>query len=941
MRKKKTTLLILASLLTCCSLGSFTSCHNNNDQDTTKKDEDKVLDIRVTNLTDLSKEWKVGEPDREISLSIKSATSSLMSVDKLLSENRLTVTSSNSSVISVNKLTLKALKAGASTITVKADTEEVKFNLDVIEETKTEEAESKALSDVINTDATNTKYFKTEGVISAWSSGSDGGTYGNFYVSTDWTSDASNILVYGATAKSTDEVITKNNGKYTYKNPKDWNTNEVTKGLQIGDKISFYCMRKDHNSTKELEAWGVEFLEHKDFTKLDEPEKVAVSSLSEVLEAEVGAISNKIYTGKALISEVESSEYGNIKLTDLDGSNEVTSYGATASEGTISWEAVYGKYTYKNPKDWNTNESTKDIKVGDEVEFEMIRADYGSDKQVYTVIKSVTHATITETKITISGETSLNIGETITLNFKVTPEAQDPSTITWISSNTNVATIKNGVVTGIAAGKTSITAKYGNVISNELQITVIDSTTPDPDPIDPDPTPSEGEKAMTFEHVFKEGEINDTSSSFSVNGLTFNYSSATCYYFDNDYSRGLQIGSKAKPQTSGWTIESDFGEEVKISSYSISMGTAKGVSGSTGTVSYGDYSYTYSIDSSDTSVDDYSYSDKTYSADSFKLEMVAASKALYLKSIKISFLVDSSSSFNVTKDDGTSSDDSKKDDSGSDDDGKEDGGDAGKDDGGDSGKGDDSDAGGDSSSAIVPGKDGVLNTNYKLKSKEDYYMGIDFNDNTNLLTNLRSLVSTSITNINYGNARYALQYTDEDVNNKGYLYSLLDGDVLKHTRDSGKTWNREHVWPRSHMKLNNSGDISNSTKGNWADLHNLRASCSNANSSHGNTFYGEKGSGLFYPNITSGLSGSHKYTGDFRGDVARICFYMYVRYEGLTLSDNYNNQDNNMAILSTLIEWDKEDPVDAFEIQRNNRIYEYQGNRNPFIDYQGLISKII
>lgn len=34
--------------------------------------------------------------------------------------------------------------------------------------------------------------------------------------------------------------------------------------------------------------------------------------------------------------------------------------------------------------------------------------------------------------------------------------------------------------------------------------------------------------------------------------------------------------------------------------------------------------------------------------------------------------------------------------------------------------------------------------------------------------------------------------------------------------------------------------------------------------------------------------------------------------------------------------WHEEDPVDEFEIQRNNRIYEYQGNRNPFIDYADL-----
>ncbi|MCD8203649.1 MAG: endonuclease, partial [Coprobacillus sp.] len=44
--------------------------------------------------------------------------------------------------------------------------------------------------------------------------------------------------------------------------------------------------------------------------------------------------------------------------------------------------------------------------------------------------------------------------------------------------------------------------------------------------------------------------------------------------------------------------------------------------------------------------------------------------------------------------------------------------------------------------------------------------------------------------------------------------------------------------------------------------------------------------------------------------------------------------------LATLIEWNTEDPVDDFEKQRNNRIEEYQGNRNPFIDHPEYASKI-
>ncbi len=52
------------------------------------------------------------------------------------------------------------------------------------------------------------------------------------------------------------------------------------------------------------------------------------------------------------------------------------------------------------------------------------------------------------------------------------------------------------------------------------------------------------------------------------------------------------------------------------------------------------------------------------------------------------------------------------------------------------------------------------------------------------------------------------------------------------------------------------------------------------------------------------------------------------------------NDDYSIGKLSTLLEWNNAVPVDEFEIQRNNRIYEYQGNRNPFIDYPELANKV-
>ena len=66
----------------------------------------------------------------------------------------------------------------------------------------------------------------------------------------------------------------------------------------------------------------------------------------------------------------------------------------------------------------------------------------------------------------------------------------------------------------------------------------------------------------------------------------------------------------------------------------------------------------------------------------------------------------------------------------------------------------------------------------------------------------------------------------------------------------------------------------------------------------------------------------------------------------MELVDEVNTYDLNTTgkgyhgKLSTLLEWHKQDPVDSFEINRNNVIYTYQLNRNPFIDHPEYVDLI-
>ena len=230
---------------------------------------------------------------------------------------------------------------------------------------------------------------------------------------------------------------------------------------------------------------------------------------------------------------------------------------------------------------------------------------------------------------------------------------------------------------------------------------------------------------------------------------------------------------------------------------------------------------------------------------------------------------------------------------------------------------------------IKPGEGSIPKTTYELKSLADYYKKIDFSLTKNDLRKELQKVSKIKTKRDYNFARQGLQYTDESIAKPGTLFGIYDGYELPPTWDSGKTWNREHLWCQSRYK--GVGSEESTCK---SDLHNLRAAYSKSNGSRGNKYYDEAtNSEAYYPNETSKF--------DFRGDVAREIFYMYTTYDGLKLTNTPNSELNiSMGKLDALLKWHEEDKVDEFERQRNMKIYQYQGNRNPYIDIPELVSKV-
>jgi endonuclease I len=194
-----------------------------------------------------------------------------------------------------------------------------------------------------------------------------------------------------------------------------------------------------------------------------------------------------------------------------------------------------------------------------------------------------------------------------------------------------------------------------------------------------------------------------------------------------------------------------------------------------------------------------------------------------------------------------------------------------------------------------------------------------------LLLELRSIINTGLIRVSYGDSRYILDETDRDPNNQNNLINIYLGTSVPGIWDKGISWNREHVWPQSLLGTS----VTNTTKNVGTDLHNLKPANPSENSSRSNRFFDEVAVG--------GVSYTPRLA--VRGDVARILFYMVVMYDYLSLVDSTPTL-YQMAMLDVLIQWHNDDPVDDFERNRNEVIYTYQKNRNPFIDYPEFVGLI-
>ena len=255
-----------------------------------------------------------------------------------------------------------------------------------------------------------------------------------------------------------------------------------------------------------------------------------------------------------------------------------------------------------------------------------------------------------------------------------------------------------------------------------------------------------------------------------------------------------------------------------------------------------------------------------------------------------------------------------------------------------------------------------------------YYSTIDITNNATLRQTLHQIVDDHVRHPYTSSATDTwdiLESADQDPDNPNNILDIYRNTSISKQGGGNSFYNREHSWPKSYGFPND-----NSSNYPYTDCHMLFVSNSSYNSSRGNKPYrscadsgtekpteennGQGGGMGTYPGNSNWTSGSST-TGRWetwvarRGDVARALFYMDVRYEGGThsvtnvLEPNLiltndetlisaSNTGNNelvayMGMLSVLLEWHRQDPVDEVERRRNDIVFGFQNNRNPFIDH--------
>lgn len=327
--------------------------------------------------------------------------------------------SSNTNVATIDASSgaVTGIASGSTTITAKitdGDTDYTDTTTLYVNQPEPEMIENASLASVLsNTEGNGKRLFLTEGIIKSWGSkpsspASEKDAYGNMVI-TDGTTD---VIVYGAAASTSTASKLIWDGIeciYNFTNGQTFKTDDLTKDLNLGDKVVLKCIRADYTS---------------------------------------GDTITKEIKGLVMSTVVNS-------LTAIDVTPVKTQYDVGESIGTVDFSvkgtyAVSGEETIESSL-CSISPSGELTTIGEKT----VTISYGGKSDTYVITVNGQEVDITDITILEDELTLLSTDEPYELTSEVLP-SNTTEEATWSSTNEEVATVNNGVVTYVGAGTTTI-----------------------------------------------------------------------------------------------------------------------------------------------------------------------------------------------------------------------------------------------------------------------------------------------------------------------------------------------------------------------------------------------------------------------------------------------------------------------------------------------------
>jgi len=197
-------------------------------------------------------------------------------------------------------------------------------------------------------------------------------------------------------------------------------------------------------------------------------------------------------------------------------------------------------------------------------------------------------------------------------------------------------------------------------------------------------------------------------------------------------------------------------------------------------------------------------------------------------------------------------------------------------------------------------------------------------------------------------------YSEKPNGPDAYNYGFGEGDQCGNYNSEADCWNKEHMFPQGFF---------NEQLPMRTDLHQVLPTDGYVNNRRSNYPFGKVGNASWTSTNGSkvGSSANPGFNGtvfepidEFKGDVARILLYFATRYEDQVTSSSWDDPDADPSNplngtsdqvyedwqIAIFLQWNEQDPVSQKEIDRNNKVYQIQGNRNPFVDHPEWVNAI-